>query len=108
VADDVIVERAAGRLVCKACGNIQHAKFAPPRVAGTCDACGGNLEQREDDRPEVVAERLSVYHRQTAPLVAYYRSRGLLVTVDGARAPERVFQDLLAVVKAPRTAAGKN
>lgn len=100
VDDATIIERAAGRLVCKACGNIQHLSFAPPRVAGKCDVCGGALEQRADDRPEVVGERLAVYHRQTAPLVRYYESRGLLRSLDGSRSPDEVFADLLRLVRA--------
>lgn len=94
VPDEVIVERAAGRLVCKKCGNIQHAKFAPPARAGVCDACGGALQQRTDDRPEVVRERLRVYREQTAPLVQFYEGRGSLVGIDGDRSPDEVFDDL--------------
>ncbi len=94
VSDATIVKRAAGRLLCKACGNIQHAEFSPPKKDGVCDRCGGELHQRADDRPEVVRERLSVYHAETAPLVRHYENKGVLVSIDGERAPDEVFQDL--------------
>jgi adenylate kinase len=94
VDDETIVARAAGRLSCRQCGRIYHAKNAPPRQAGTCDACGGELVQRSDDAAPVVRERLRVYHEKTAPLVRYYRERGLLTSLDGERAPDDVFADL--------------
>lgn len=100
VADDTIIRRAAGRLVCKGCGHIQHLSASPPKVAGVCDECGGQLEQRKDDAPEVVAERLKVYYRETAPLVEFYRQRGVLVPVDGERAPDEVFEDLVGLLSA--------
>ena len=94
VSDDTIVRRVSGRLVCSKCGSVQHAEFAPPREKGRCDACGGELVQRPDDRSEVVRERLRVYHEQTAPLVRFYEERGILRKVDGERAPDAVFADL--------------
>jgi adenylate kinase len=98
VPDDVIVERAAGRLLCKQCGNIQHKTHNPPRVAGTCDVCGGELYQRKDDAPDVVRERLAVYHRETAPLVEFYGERDMLTRIDGRRSPEAVYADLLRLM----------
>ncbi len=100
--DRTIIERAAGRLICKSCGNIQHLSFSPPRAPGICDVCGGELHQRKDDQPDVVRERVAVYHRQTAPLVAYYARQGVLTTVDGSREPDDVFQELLALVQPSR------
>lgn len=97
--DDQIVERAAGRLICASCGNIQHLKFSPPKRAGVCDACGGELRQRKDDQPEVVRERLAVYHRQTAPLVAYYERQGVLSNIDGSAEPDAVFEQLVELVR---------
>jgi adenylate kinase len=94
VPDEVIVRRIAGRLVCKGCGNVQHALYDPPAEEGVCDECGGELVQRPDDRPEVVHERLRVYHEQTAPLVRYYEEKGLLSRVDGERSPDAVFAEL--------------
>lgn len=98
VPDPVIVDRIGGRLVCEACGNVQHLKTSPPREEGRCDACGGDLVQRKDDRAEVVEKRLSVYHEQTDPVIEYYRARNLLCTVDGNRDPEQVFETCLACV----------
>src|SRR5690606_20433893 len=82
VPDAVLVDRAAGRRSCRN-GHVYHVTANPPQVADRCDVCGEPLMQRDDDRPEVVRERLAVYQRQTAPLIEYYRSRGLLRTVDG-------------------------
>ena len=98
VSDDRIVDRIAGRLLCKSCGNIQHKTSAPPAKDGVCDECGGELHQRADDRAEVVQERLAVYHEQTAPLVRYYEEQGLLESVDGERAPDEVFESLTRFV----------
>lgn len=82
ISDEEIVERMAGRRVCTACGAPYHVKNMPPKVEGVCDACGGKLEARADDKPEVVRDRLSVYHKETAPLKDFYAARNLLKTVD--------------------------
>ncbi len=94
VSDETIVERAAGRRLCRKCGHIQHATYSPPQQPGRCDVCGGELYQREDDAPAVVRERLRVYHQETEPLVRFYRERGVLHAVNGERKPEQVFADL--------------
>lgn len=98
VADEKIVERITGRLLCRDCDNIHHSKFAPPRVPGRCDACGGELYNRPDDDPELVKKRLDVFHAQTKPLEQYYEKQGKLVIVDGEKTPGEVFQALLASV----------
>lgn len=82
ISDDEIVERMGGRRVCTACGAPYHIKNMPPKVEGVCDACGGKLEARADDKPEVVRDRLKVYHEETAPLKDFYAARNLLKTVD--------------------------
>ncbi|MDO4516848.1 MAG: adenylate kinase [Bacillota bacterium] len=82
ISDEEIVERMGGRRVCTACGAPYHVKNLPPKVEGVCDACGGKLEARADDKPEVVRDRLSVYHKETAPLKDFYAARNLLKTVD--------------------------
>lgn len=82
ISDEEIVERMAGRRVCTACGAPYHVKSMPPKVEGVCDACGGKLEARADDKPEVVRDRLQVYHKETAPLKDFYAARNLLKTVD--------------------------
>jgi len=98
VPDEVLVERASGRLLCKGCGNIHHERFSPPATEGSCDACAGELYKRADDAAETVTERLAVYHTETRPLISYYNERGSLDVVDGARAPEEVFADLRALL----------
>jgi adenylate kinase len=78
-----ILRRLSGRLTCQHCGSMFNLSLNPPKVTGRCDYCGGPLIQRTDDRAEAVHERLSVYRESTQPLVDYYRSRGILKTVDG-------------------------
>jgi adenylate kinase len=91
VPDDEIVKRIAGRLTCKSCSNMQHKIYSPPKEQGKCDKCGGELYQRPDDKEDVVKKRLEVYHEQTAPLVEFYQSRGLLKKVDGTLSPDEVY-----------------
>lgn len=83
VARQELIGRLAGRRTCKGCGAMCHVIFSPPKQAGVCDRCGGELYQREDDAEATVANRLSVYEAQTAPLEDYYRGRGLLREIDG-------------------------
>jgi adenylate kinase len=102
VRDDVIVDRISHRRVCPACHETYHLTSRPPRVDEICDACGHRLAQRDDDRPELVRERLRVYHERTEPVVAYYRAQGLLVRIDGDRPVEVVTGALLAAVEEHR------
>ena len=90
VPEGEIALRLAGRRVCSQCGANYHESLRPPRTPGRCDACGGVLAQRRDDTLLVIRERLRVYEEQTAPLLEYYRRRGLLVTIDGRGWPEEV------------------
>ncbi len=90
VPRDVIIERLAGRRNCKNCGALSHMVFNPPKKAGVCDRCGGELYQRHDDEEETVANRLKVYEKQTAPLVNYYRERKLLREIDGVGAVDEI------------------
>ena len=83
VDDDEVVRRLSGRRICRSCGRTFHVEFDPPNSEGVCDACGGELYQRDDDKPETVRRRLQVYHQQTKPLVEYYEDRGLLRRVAG-------------------------
>lgn len=94
VPDKVIVERMSGRLSCPSCGAVYHSKYSPPKSVGICDACGKELIRRIDDSAEVVAERLNVYHDQTAPLIAYYENKDFLRHFDGSQPPEDVFKGL--------------
>lgn len=99
VADESIFKRMAGRLNCKQCGNIQNKYISPPRVDNICDKCGGELYQRSDDNPEVVKERLKVYHAQTEPVIAYYKKKGVLIDVNGEQAPDAVFSQIMQDLK---------
>jgi len=94
VKDDEILRRMTGRRSCPSCGAVYHVVHQPPKAEGTCDACGGTLVQRGDDRDEVVRERLKVYREHTAPLLALYRDRGILREVDGAVGADEVFKRL--------------
>lgn len=96
--DEVVVERISGRRTCRQCGAVYHVRWNPPRTAGVCDRCGGELYQRSDEDPETVRQRLAVYHSQTAPLIAYYRERGLLRSVDGTRPVAEVTAAIRAAV----------
>lgn len=90
VADELIIERMAGRTVCPSCGASYHKVNKPSKVSGKCDLCSADLIQRDDDKAETVKKRLDVYHEQTEPLIAYYREQGKLVDVDGVGAVEEV------------------
>ena len=83
VPREIIIERLAGRRTCKTCGALSHVVFEPSRRPGVCDRCGGELFQRDDDREATIANRLTVYEAQTAPLADYYRRQGALREVDG-------------------------
>lgn len=91
VDDGVLVERISGRFSCANCGAGYHRRFRPTAVEGVCDRCGGTeFRQRPDDNEETVKTRLAAYHAQTAPLLPYYRERGVLKTVDGMSAIDEV------------------
>lgn len=100
VGDEEVVKRIALRRTCRSCGAVFHLIFNPPRREGVCDRCGGELYQRDDDREEVVRNRLKVYRQQTKPLLEFYRRRGLLRDVNGERSIEDVFKEILAALGA--------
>lgn len=95
--DEAIIERIAGRRICSVCGTPYNTKFLPPKVDGICDVCGGALEQRVDDRAEVVGTRLKTYRDLTRPLVEYYKQRGLLRTVDASADAIEVEQQVAGI-----------
>ncbi|RME33370.1 MAG: adenylate kinase, partial [Deltaproteobacteria bacterium] len=84
------------------CGQGFHVRFDPPRTDGVCDACGGELYQRDDDREETIRKRLTVYQEQTAPLIDYYQQEGLLVAIDGMQDIQVVQEDILATLREGR------
>jgi adenylate kinase len=100
VDTESLVERLTGRRTCRECGQGYHIKFDPPREAGRCDACGGELFQRDDDSEETIRKRLEVYHAQTSPLVAYYRNEDLLLPVDGMQEIGTVQEKILTHLQA--------
>lgn len=106
VPRDVLVQRLSGRRVCVDCGTVFHAVSNPTARPGVCDRCGGTVIQRDDDRPEPIARRLALYDAQTAPLVEYYRERGLLERVDGDQDVETVTSSILTVIGQRSLAAG--
>jgi adenylate kinase len=98
VDEEEVVRRLGGRWTCRQCGAVYHESFSPPKERGRCDRCGGELYQREDDRPETVRNRLAVYSEQTAPLIDYYKKQGKLAEVDGAQGAEAVGRGLLKAI----------
>ena len=98
VPDENITKRMAGRRACTSCGATYHMEFHPPKKEGVCDACQGELILRNDDKPETVEKRLAVYHEQTQPLISFYEKQGILVTADGTKQVEEVFQEILKLV----------
>ena len=96
VSDEVVIKRISGRLTCTKCGFVFNTFFSPPEDESKCTKCEGELVHRDDDRPEVVKERLRVYNRQTAPLVEYYNEKGVLTTIDGEQEPEKIFKQIVA------------
>lgn len=104
--DDDAMRRITGRRVCRTCGAVYHVDFNPPKVEGKCDLDGGELYQRDDDKPDTVRNRLYVYYKQTAPLVGYYFAKGLLAEVDGSQPIETVQAALLAALRDTAIAGG--
>lgn len=98
VPDENIVRRMSGRRACVKCGATYHLQYAPPKKEGICDADGEALILRDDDKPETVTKRLSVYHEQTQPLIDYYTRQSALKEVDGTKDMEEVFQDIVAIL----------
>lgn len=95
VSDDELIPRLTGRRICQSCGSTYHLAFRPPAVPQVCDRCGGELYQRDDDREDTVRERLGVYHRQTQPLIQYYRERDVYTEINGAQPTDLVFRDII-------------
>lgn len=94
VPDELIVNRLSSRRSCPGCGTVYNLVFSPPRAEGVCDRCGQGLVLRDDDREDVIRERLRVYHEKTAPLSNHYRQRGLLKAVPGDKSPAEVLTAL--------------
>jgi adenylate kinase len=93
VANELVVQRLSSRRVCQECGTI-YKDTDPSAISGTCEVCGGDVIQRSDDKPEVIAERLATFERDTFPLLSFYESRELLVKVNGDQSVEKVAADI--------------
>lgn len=99
ISEKKLIERLSSRRICSQCGNIYNLAVKAPAQPDVCDACDARLVQRQDDRPEVILERLRIYHRQTEPLIAYYRNKANYHPIEGDRSIESVFQNIQDVLK---------
>jgi adenylate kinase len=103
--DDEVVRRLSGRRTCAKGGHVYHMEFDPPKHDEVCDQDGSRLIQRDDDKPETIRNRLSVYHDQTEPLIKWYEDRGLLRRFDGTRSPDEVHDRVRATLATKRLEA---
>lgn len=94
-----LMKRLTGRRTCKSCGQMYNVYFSPPKKEGVCDKCGGELFQRDDDKEETIKKRLEVYSAQTAPLIDYYKKKGILKTVAGVGSIDDIFKNVCAVLE---------
>ena len=98
VPDENIIKRMGGRRACVGCGATYHIVYSPTKVEGKCDTCGADLIIRDDDKPETVKNRLSVYHEQTQPLIDYYTKKGIIKEVDGTVDMNDVFKAITDIL----------
>ena len=99
VPESILIDRICGRRVCKVCGAPYHVRNMKPKVEGVCDLCGGELIQRKDDNEETLKSRLSEYHKQTEPLIAYYTKLGVVADIDGTKDLDLLLDDIKAILK---------
>jgi adenylate kinase len=99
VGKEELLGRLTGRRTCRTCGTMYHLMFNPPKKDRVCDKCGGELYQRDDDQEATIRARLQVYEEQTAPLIAYYRNKGLLRTIDGVGEIEEIFREIVKAIE---------
>jgi len=95
VPRQTVIARLSGRRTCRQCGAMYHVRFNPPKKEGVCDQCGGDLYQRADDREETIEARMEIYDRESAPLLDYFRDKGILREVDGSKSTDKVFEQIL-------------
>ncbi|MGN0454800.1 MAG: adenylate kinase [Ruminococcus sp.] len=100
VSDERIINRLSGRRVCEKCGRPYHLVNLKPKKEGICDACGGTLVQRKDDHIDTIKNRLEVYHKETEPLVDYYKKQGKLQVVHGSDSVEDTMADMMKIFEA--------
>lgn len=99
VSEKTVLQRLGGRRTCRKCGAIYHIKNNPPKQKDICDKCKGGLYQREDQKPDVIVERLKEYHEKTKPLIDYYLKKNLLLKIDAEEAPEQIMENVLVLLK---------
>lgn len=99
VPDSNIIDRMSGRRACVGCGGTYHIVYNPTKAEDVCDACGGQLILRDDDKPETVENRLKVYHDQTQPLIDYYTKKSILKSVDGTKDMNEVFENIVKILE---------
>jgi adenylate kinase len=99
VGDDLLVRRLSSRWTCPKCGKMFNAQLDPAKIKGNCDECGTALVQRKDDTPEVIAERLQVYHKTTRPLIRYYQEQSAYKEISGEKPVQEVFDTIIGIVK---------
>ncbi len=95
---DVLMKRLTGRRTCRQCGQMYNIYYNPPQKEGVCDKCGGELYQRDDDKEETIRKRLEVYQSQTAPLIEYYKNKGILQSVNGVGNIDEIFANICAIL----------
>jgi len=96
---DDLMKRLTGRRTCKNCQQMYNIYFSPPQREGVCDKCGGDLFQRDDDKEETIRNRLEVYQKSTAPLIDYYRGKGILKSVDGTGSIDEIFNRICEILE---------
>ncbi|UCE40200.1 MAG: adenylate kinase [Candidatus Aminicenantes bacterium] len=99
MSEKKLIERLSARRICPQCGNIYNLSIKAPTEPGVCDVCRAGLVQRQDDKPEVILERLRIYHQETEPLIAYYQKKAKYHPIEGDRSIKSVFQNIQAVLK---------
>jgi adenylate kinase len=97
VLDDLLLKRLTGRRSCPSCGEIYNVYYKAPKNENTCDLCNKVLVHRSDDKPEAIEKRLQEYHKNTTPLISFYKEKGCLLSIDGTQPPDRVFEMLCQV-----------
>ncbi|NOZ26090.1 MAG: adenylate kinase [Nitrospirae bacterium] len=95
---DILMKRLTGRRTCRQCGQMYNVYFSPSQKEGVCDKCGGELYQRDDDKEETIRKRLEVYEAQTAPLIEYYKNKGILKSVEGTGEIDEIFAKICSIL----------
>ncbi|MEO0112438.1 MAG: adenylate kinase [candidate division WOR-3 bacterium] len=99
LAEEEIIKRLTSRRVCENCGAIYNLNFKKPKIENICDLCGGQLIQRKDDNEEVIRERITIYYKDTAPLIAYYEQKNKLYRINGNLGRDYVYSEIIRMIK---------